>query len=319
MEALIADSWLKVENAMGQRPQLTGDVYAMRAQYKALADQANAARDLSLNITVEDKTITSQLIVRTYTPTLHQEGSSPLPVGLYFHGGGLCCGDLDSEDTFCREVAERLPCIIVSVGYRLSPEFGVPAQVDDAMEAWDCAYNNATYLNGDRTRYFTIGQSAGGTIALAVVRRLVSLGRERGVRGIAAIVPFVVHPEAVPARYVDRYRAFEEFGDGPVNTKQAMNLFYEAIHAQPCDPDIYVLNAESELYRFPPAYLAVCEIDPLRDDGLMFHDALKASGVPVKLDYYKALPHVFWAFGCPAPSGDFVSDVVAGIKAVTHF
>ncbi|GAB1201065.1 hypothetical protein APSETT444_010452 [Aspergillus pseudonomiae] len=209
------------------------------------------------------------------------------------------------------------------------------------MEAWDWAYNNATYLSGDQTRYFTIGQSAGGTIALAVVRRLVSLGRECEVRGIAAIVPFVVHPEAVPARYVDRYRAFEEFGDGPVNTGQAMSLLYDTIHAQHCDPYIYVLNAESELHRFPPAYLAVCEIDPLRDDGLMIHDALKASGyvygflrvtfhrfffltwlscrVPVKLHYYKALPHVFWAFVCPAPSGDFVSDVVAGIKAVTHF
>ena len=35
--------------------------------------------------------------------------------------------------------------------------------------------------------------------------------------------------------------------------------------------------------------------------------------VPVELQFYKGLPHVFWAFGCPAPSGDFVGDAIAGI------
>lgn len=66
-----------------------------------------------------------------------REELGPLPVGLYFHGGGFCCGDLDSEDTFCRELAERLPCIIVSVDYSLAPEHKAPAQLDNALKAWD--------------------------------------------------------------------------------------------------------------------------------------------------------------------------------------
>jgi versiconal hemiacetal acetate esterase len=70
-------------------------------------------------------------------PMCAKEQVSPFPVGLYFHGGGFCCGDLDSEDTFCRELAERLPCVVVSVDYRLAPEHKAPAQVDDALEAWD--------------------------------------------------------------------------------------------------------------------------------------------------------------------------------------
>ncbi|KAL6228970.1 hypothetical protein BDW75DRAFT_246151 [Aspergillus navahoensis] len=318
METLIADSWFKVENAMGQRPQLTGDVYAMRAQYKALADQANATRIISPTVTVEDRKVTPQLTVRIYMPTVGHADTRPLPVGLYFHGGGLCCGDLDSEDTFCRQVAERLPCVIVSVGYRLAPEYKAPAQLDDAVEAWNWAYMNATALNGDRKRYFVAGQSAGGALVLTLMRRLISLGRRNEVKGVAAIVPFALHPDAVPSRYVDRYRAFEECADGPVNTKQAMRRFYEAIGAQPTEPDVYILNAESELHQFPPTYLAVCEIDPIRDDGLILHDRLKASGVPVQLEYYRGLPHVFWAFGCPAPSGDFVGDVVGGIKTFMH-
>jgi versiconal hemiacetal acetate esterase len=76
-------------------------------------------------------------------PTVGHADSCPLPVGLYFHGGGLCCGDLDSEDTFCRQVAERLPCVIVSVGYRLAPEYKAPVQLDDAVEAWNWVGCNA--------------------------------------------------------------------------------------------------------------------------------------------------------------------------------
>ncbi|KAF7177439.1 hypothetical protein CNMCM7691_005692 [Aspergillus felis] len=284
MESLIAESWLKVENAIGQRPQLTGDVFAMREQYKALGNRANATRTISQNITCKDIKINPNLTVRTYTPTAGQAGSNPLPVGLYFHGGGFCCGDLDSEDTFCRLLAERLPCIVISVSYRLAPEHKAPAQLDDALEAWNWAYNNASTLNGDCGCYFTVGQSAGGSLALAVARRLIVLGRKHEVKGIAAIAPVVT----------------------------------EAIQAPPGDPDVYVLNAEADLHQFPPTYLAVCGIDPLRDDGLIIHDALKTAGVSVKLDYYQGLPHVFWAFECPAPSGDFVADVVAGIRSFTH-
>jgi acetyl esterase/lipase len=56
------------------------------------------------------------------------------------------------------------------------------------------------------------------------------------------------------------------------------NTIKEAIQASPSDPKVYVLNAEAELRQFPPTYLAVCELDPLRDDGLILKDALETAG-----------------------------------------
>jgi hypothetical protein len=73
METLIAESWFKVENDIGQRPQLTGDVHAMRAQYKALDDQANATRVISPNVTVGMQ----EQALRCYP---RAEDSIPLPV-----------------------------------------------------------------------------------------------------------------------------------------------------------------------------------------------------------------------------------------------
>lgn len=85
----------------------------------------------------EDVTITEYLAVRTYTPDVTAKDKHHLlPVGIYFHGGGWCCGDLDSEDNFCRMLAKALPLIVVSVSYRLAPEHKAPAQVRDAVDAW---------------------------------------------------------------------------------------------------------------------------------------------------------------------------------------
>ncbi|KAJ6780697.1 hypothetical protein PWT90_09067 [Aphanocladium album] len=229
VSSTLADVWLKLEEAIGQRPQLTGDALAMRAQYKAVNDEANANLVRSNKVVIEDKLIDGNLPVRIYKHTDHidaAKGSHLFPVGLYFHGGGFCCGDLDSEEKFCLVLAERRSCVIVSVGYRLAPEHKAPAQLDDAMRAWTWAYNNATDLKGDRDNYFTIGQSAGGSLALSVVRRLVALKREHEVKGIAALVPFSVHPRAVPARFSDRYQSFFELENSPVNTKEAMTIFY---------------------------------------------------------------------------------------------
>lgn len=58
--------------------------------------------------------LSPRLTVRAYfPPTANTNGQQLLPVGLYFHGGGWCCGDLDSEDNFCRMLAKTLPAVVV--------------------------------------------------------------------------------------------------------------------------------------------------------------------------------------------------------------
>lgn len=287
----------------------------MRDQYRAFTEQANAADIKTENIEVEDRAITPYLTARVYTP--RAKGGHPMPVGVYFHGGGWCCGDLDSEDGFCRSVAEHLPCVIISVDYRLAPEYKSPIQLEDALKAWTWAFSNAFVWNGDYTRYFSIGQSAGGNLALALGNKLVALGRKAEIKGIAAVVPIVVHPAHVPSRHEDSYRSFYDCADAPANTASAMNIFFEAVGARPEDSDLFVIHSK-HLDSFPATYIAVCGVDPLRDDGIIMYNALKEAGVPTKIDHYVGLPHVFWAFGCRPPNCDFLGDVISGIKFVIN-
>lgn len=77
------------------------------------------------------------MTVRVYTPAPPTENQhEALPVGVYFHGGGWCCGDLDTEDNFCRMLTSTRSIVVVSVAYRLAPENPAPAQICDAVAAW---------------------------------------------------------------------------------------------------------------------------------------------------------------------------------------
>jgi versiconal hemiacetal acetate esterase len=69
---------------------------------------------------------------RVYTPEAGQKSS--LSMGIYTHGGGLIAGDLDSEDRLCRAISQKVPCILVSVDYRLGPKYKLPTMLQDSLK-----------------------------------------------------------------------------------------------------------------------------------------------------------------------------------------
>ncbi|WP_286133582.1 MULTISPECIES: alpha/beta hydrolase fold domain-containing protein [unclassified Bacillus (in: firmicutes)] len=69
--------------------------------------------------------------IRIYTP----EGEGPLPVFVYYHGGGWVIGDSETSDASCRMLANRTKRIVVSVDYRLAPEYKFPIPFEDSFAA----------------------------------------------------------------------------------------------------------------------------------------------------------------------------------------
>ena len=70
--------------------------------------------------------------IRIYRPTTHP---GERPVMLYAHSGGWCMGGLDTEEFICQLLCVRLGIIIVSVAYRLAPEWPYPTCVLDTYDA----------------------------------------------------------------------------------------------------------------------------------------------------------------------------------------
>ena len=74
------------------------------------------------------------LTVRAYTP-LGAAVRAQLPGMLFFHGGGLVAGTLDTHDPVCRALSNASGCRVLSVDYRLAPEHRFPAAVADGCTA----------------------------------------------------------------------------------------------------------------------------------------------------------------------------------------
>ena len=235
---------------------------------------------------------------RIYTPK-EASKSGPLPVGIWTHGGGWMVGDINMDDLLCRIIAENSPTILISVEYSLAPEKKVPTQLNETLSVYKWAQQNASSFGGDPEKFFSIGGSAGGGLALQVANRLTkNASLEGAIKGVAAIVPVTLHYDHVPEEYKSKYTSYVDNGDGAaIIDKNSMKIFYEHAGVDPKDSDIFTGLATENHKNFPPVYFAVCERDPLRDDGLVMEEMLKKAGVKTKLDFYKDLPQCV----CPRP------------------
>ncbi|MCA9170874.1 MAG: alpha/beta hydrolase fold domain-containing protein, partial [Planctomycetales bacterium] len=88
------------------------------------------------DVIVEDRKLQDRFGVRIYKPTKPADEASPLPVVVYFHGGGWVLGNLDTHDALCRRICSKASCAVVAVDYRLAPEHPFPAPLNDCYGAF---------------------------------------------------------------------------------------------------------------------------------------------------------------------------------------
>jgi acetyl esterase len=232
---------------------------------------------------VRDQTIPGpggDIPVRIYRPDGEQ-----LPILVYGHGGGFVFCDLDSHDGLCREIANRLPAVVVSVAYRLAPEHRWPAAADDFYAATRWAARNALSLGGDPARIVVGGDSAGGN--LAAVTALMS--RDQG--GPALAAQFLLYPVLAADFGTESYRLF---GRGYYNPKPAMQWYwdqYVPLVTDRAHPYATPLNAD--LHGLPPAVVVIAGHDPLRDEALAYAAAFETAGVPVVRAQFDGAIHGF--------------------------
>ena len=221
--------------------------------------------------------------IRIYTPTATT--SSPRAGYLHIHGGGFVIGDLDMSEQAPAEIARDAGAVVVSVGYRLAPEDPFPAGLEDCYAALEWLASEAGQLGVDPARIAVGGESAGGGLAAAVAL----LARDRG--GPALTHQFLDIPElddrletASMKRFVDT--PLWDRGKAELSWKYYLSGTPEVLGLQ------YAAPARMEdLSGLPPAFVATCEFDPLRDEGLIYAQRLLAAGVRVELHSYPGTFH----------------------------
>src|SRR5258707_11733104 len=103
---------------------------------------------------------------RLYAPA--DDGSERAPGFVFFHGGGMVAGSIETHDPICAALAQATGCRLISVGYRLAPEHKFPAAIEDAIAAAAWVSAQATSLGIDAMRLVVGGDSAGATLAAVV-------------------------------------------------------------------------------------------------------------------------------------------------------
>ena len=101
-----------------------------------------------------------QIPVRIFLPGEKMEDD--LPVFLFFHGGGWVTESIDNYERICARLASATDHIVVSVEYRLAPEYPFPIGFYDCYMAAKAMYTNQFILNTDPDKITLIGDSAGG-------------------------------------------------------------------------------------------------------------------------------------------------------------
>ncbi len=286
--------------------QLTseGGAEAARQRFRDLPRRA-----VHPEVRAEDRTVEGPggpIPIRLYWPPDASEG--PVPIVMFFHGGGWVVGDLDTYDNDARHHAVVSQALVVSVDYRLAPEHPYPAAVDDVWAATRWVAAHAEELRADPKRLAVAGDSAGGNLAAVVAQ----LARD------AAGPPVVFQLLWYPATTWDTsLPSFTENAGAPILDLDAIGEFsrwYAGHVDMSAAPPTLVPARARDLTGLPPAYIAVAGYDPLRDDGVRYGELLAAAGVPVEVHNAETLVHGYLGYTGVVPAATEAVD--RGLEAL---
>ncbi len=224
-----------------------------------------------------------QIPIRIYQPT----DSDNLPIIVFYHGGGFVIRDLDSHDNGCRRLAHDNKAVVVSVDYRLAPEYKFPIPHQDCYDATVWVSKNAKSIRGDASRLVVIGDSAGGNLATVVAQ----IARDE--KGPKICYQVLIYP-TTDARM--NHSSIDEFSEGYLLTRPMMQWFldqYKSTKEDIYNPLMSPLLCR-DLSNMPPTLIITAEFDPLKDEGIAYAHRLKQAGVEVRHSDYEGLVHAFF-------------------------
>ena len=236
------------------------------------------------------------LPARLFAPQAEQ----PLPVLLYLHGGGFTVGSVASHERLCRHLAHLARCAVVSVNYRLAPEWKFPTAVEDTWNSLAWLRDNAAALKLDASRIAIGGDSAGGTLAAVTAIAARDAGWPLALQML--FYPGCAGHQNTPSHHT--------FAKGFLLEEPHISYFFNHYLRSPADRDdwrfapldgVDTTGQVRELDGVAPAWVGLAECDPLTDEGLLYADRLRMAGVPVDLEIYAGVVHGFINFGRAIP------------------
>lgn len=220
---------------------------------------------------------------RLYIP----EGEGPFPVIVYYHGGGWVLNSIETSDASCQLLASKTKSIVVSVDYRLAPEFKFPTPVYDAYDAFLWTVDRVKEWNGIDSQIVVAGDSAGANLATVITL----LNKKLNGPPIAGQI--LLYPVTDLSFTTGSY---EQYKTGFGLNKKDMEWFrnyYLNDESEIDNPFISPLKTE-DVSNLPQALIIVAENDVLKDEGLAYGNKLSSMHVKVEQYVAKGLVHSYF-------------------------
>jgi monoterpene epsilon-lactone hydrolase len=202
---------------------------------------------------------------------------------LYFHGGGFVAGSPETHRSVIARLCEASETNAFSLGYRLAPEFVFPAAVRDGIDA----YRHLMARGHPGRSIVLAGDAAGGGLAFAVALAIRNAGLDMPA-GVLAMSPWA-------DLSLSGWSMLQNSRTDALVSWEL--LFISARHylrkTGPADP--YASPVFGDLKGFPPIMVHAGALELLRDDASRIGERAAAAGVPVSVEIYDGMQHVFQA------------------------
>ena len=233
-----------------------------------------------------------------------RQSRGPGPVLVFFHGGGFVLGDIHTHEPFCAEISRQLDLPVVSVDYRLAPEYPWPAGIEDSMAASRWIAGSPEALGREVTGLVLAGDSAGGNFTI-----IVSLSLRDDPAAVPVLAQWPIYPAADPAQ---GYPSFHDFGEGYLLTRNGLRWFEDCY--RPDRKDWRYSPMLKSQAGMPSTLVVTASLDPIRDQGRAYAAACIQAGVPTVFREARGNIHGFINLRKAIPSSD--ADIVGCTDAL---
>lgn len=241
-----------------------------------------------------------------YEPAQRKERG---PVLLWLHGGGYSLGVPEQDLRFVKQFIGARDCTIVAPAYTLSTSEGYPAALEDAYATLLWIQQQTDYLNARADQIMVGGNSAGGSLALALAIAARDLGQVK----IAFQMPLY------PMIDNQMVRAFTPMGQRTptwmIKVSQLVWALYlgEAYGSQTISYYASPIRLD-DYHNLPPTYTYLGTIEPFYDGIIAFMEGLIGAGVTADYDVYPWCFHGFDILWPSSPQSQKAAD-----RLLNHF
>lgn len=269
--------------------------YADELPYAISMGKINLENKFILKVVTGYNKYNSLKVKKRNLPLTHLENASfykieakekgKRPAILYMHGGGFIFGIRPMMIDNATYYSDTLNAYIFLPTYKLMPDYSYPTQLNECIEVYKYIYENADKLNVDKDNIIVYGESAGGALATLLCQKL------KDEKYPLPKAQALAYP---PTDYKNNYESTETYQNAAWSKSANIHLlkmYFKDI--KDWDADYVAPLNKKNLKGLPTAYVEVCGMDILKDEGILYAKKLEEAGVKVTLNIVEGAYHLY--------------------------